>query len=56
MFEGGIWLAGKEYEARPAVRFSKDGLRWSESIPVPEIEANGDTYFNPGGTTGVIIK
>ena len=44
MFEGGIWLAGKEYEARPAVRFSKDGLRWSESIPVPEIEANGDTH------------
>ena len=44
MFEGGIWSAGKEYESRPAVRFSKDGLRWSESIPVPEVEANADTH------------
>ena len=44
MFEGGIWLAGKEYESRPAVRFSKDGLHWGKSIPVPEVEAHADTH------------
>ena len=42
MFEGGIWI--KEWQSRPAVRFSADGLRWGESFPVPEIEAHADTH------------
>ena len=42
MFEGGMWI--KEWQSRPAVRFSADGLRWSESFPVPEIEAYADTH------------
>ena len=41
MFEGGIWI--KKWQSRPAVRFSKDGLRWSEAVPCPEIEAHADT-------------
>ena len=39
---GGIWI--KEWQSRPAVRFSADGLRWGESFPVPEIEAHADTH------------
>ncbi len=42
LFEGGLWI--KEWQSRPAVRFSKDGLRWSEAVPVPEVEAHADTH------------
>ena len=42
LFEGGLWI--KNWQSRPAVRFSKDGLRWSEAVPVPEVEAHADTH------------
>ena len=42
MFEGVIWR--KKWQSRPAVRFSEDGIRWSEAVPCPEIEAHADTH------------
>jgi hypothetical protein len=42
LFEGGMWI--KEWQSRPAVRFSADGLRWSEPFPCPEVEAHADTH------------
>ena len=42
MFEGGTWI--KKWQSRPAVRFSKDGLRWSEAVARPEIEVHADTH------------
>ena len=42
MLYGGHWIG--KYEPGPAVRFSKDGLRWSEPIACPEIEAHGGTH------------
>ncbi|HUT11771.1 MAG TPA: hypothetical protein VMY42_14820 [Thermoguttaceae bacterium] len=29
-----------------AVRFSADGLRWSDAVPCPQIDARGDTHNN----------
>ena len=44
MLYGGSWIG--KYEPGPAVCFSKDGLRWSEPIACPEIEAHGGTHNN----------
>ena len=42
MFEGGTWI--KKWQSRPAVRFSKDGLHWSEAVACPEVEAHAATH------------
>ena len=44
MLYGGNWV--ETWESGPAVRFSEDGLRWGEEIPIPEIEAHADTHNN----------
>ena len=44
MFYGGNWI--RKWKAGVAVRFSDDGLLWSEPVACPEVQANGDTHNN----------
>ena len=44
MFYGGNWIG--KWKPGVAVRFSDDGLLWSEPVACPEVQANGDTHNN----------